>query len=289
MRNELFCGCGTALITPFRNGSVDYAALESLIDDQLRAGIDALILLGTTGEPSTLSEAERARAIETGIEKCAGQIPVYVGVGSNDTRHAVKLSADAQNRGADGLLVVTPYYNLANADGLLAHYRAIADSVRIPIIVYNVPSRTGVNMPPEIMAELAKHPLLCAFKEACADIGHAMRVLELTDGGVSVYAGNDDQTLPLTALGARGVISVASNVVPKEMLSLTRACLRGDFSEARRLHFHLLPLLRALKTEVNPIPVKTALHLLGKCDNELRLPLTSMNPERIRDTLAQYK
>ena len=288
MRNELFCGCGTALVTPFRNGDVDYVSLESLIEEQISAGIDALVLLGTTGEPPTLTDAERVRIIETGVEKCAGRIPVYVGTGSNDTRRAVSLSVDAQSRGADGLLIVTPYYNLANANGLINHYRRIADSVRIPIIVYNVPSRTGVNMPPEVMAELAKHPLLCAFKEACADIGHAMRLLELTDGGVSVYAGNDDQTLALTALGARGVISVASNVLPKEMVALTHTCLRGDFAEARQLHFNLSPLMRALRADVNPIPLKAALHLMGKCENELRLPLTPMNPERIREVLAQY-
>ena len=285
---ELFFGCGTALITPFRDGKVDIPALESLIEAQISAGIAALFLLGTTGEPCTLTDSERAQIIETGIAVNHGRVPIFVGTGSNDTRRAVELSVDAERRGADGLLVVTPYYNLATPDGLLRHYRTIADRVHVPIIVSNVPGRTGLNMPPEAMAELAKHPFLCGFKEACADIRHAIRLFECTAGGVAIYAGNDEQTLPLMALGARGAISVAANAFPQRMAQLTESCLRGDFAQARKIQFELLPLLRALSQQVNPVPVKAALHVLGKCENELRLPLSPMDADTIRETVQRY-
>ena len=211
------------------------------------------------------------------MARVSGRVPVYVGAGSNCTRTAVAQSVDAQRLGADGLLVVTPYYNRASASGLKEHFLTVADSVELPVIVYNVPSRTGVNMPPEVMLELAKHPLLCAFKEACADLSHAMRLYELVGDGIAVYCGNDDQALAHMAMGARGVISVASNVAPAQMHALARSYLRGDVEASRALQFSLLPLIRALFSEVSPIPAKAALSMMGALENTLRLPLTPLS------------
>ena len=280
MLGNLFYGCGTALVTPFRGGHVDYDAFERLIDWQIDSGIDALIVLGTTGEPCTLTESERGEIIECASSKIAGRVPMYVGTGSNCTRTAVRQSAEAQKLGADGLLVVTPYYNRASAAGLTEHFLTVADSVEIPVIVYNVPARTGVNLPPEVMLELAKHPLLCAFKEACSDLAHAMRLYELVGDGIAIYCGNDDQALAHMALGARGVISVTSNVMPAQMHALARNYLRGDVEASRALQFSMLPLIRELFSEVSPIPVKAALHMMDMMENELRLPLTPLEERK---------
>ena len=280
MQGNLFYGCGTALVTPFRGSRVDYDALEKLIDWQIDSDIDALILLGTTGEPCTVTPSERSAIIECAVARVSGRVPLYVGTGSNCTRTAVEQSIEAQRLGADGLLVVTPYYNRASAAGLTEHYLTVADSVELPIIVYNVPARTGVNMPPEVMLELAKHPLLCAFKEACADLAHAMRLYELVGDGIAVYCGNDDQALVHMALGARGVISVASNVAPKQMHALAQNYLRGEADAGKALQFSLLPLIRALFSEVSPIPAKAALSMMGMLENTLRLPLTPLSGEK---------
>ena len=282
MQGNLFYGCGTALVTPFRGSRVDYDALEKLIDWQIDSDIDALIVLGTTGEPCTLSPSERSAIIECAVARVSGRVPLYVGTGSNSTRSAVEQSIEAQRLGADGLLVVTPYYNRASTEGLKEHYLTIADSVNLPVIVYNVPARTGVNLPPELMLELAKHPLLCAFKEACADLAHAMRLYELVGDGIAIYCGNDDQALAHMALGARGVISVASNVAPKQMHALALNYLRGDADASKALQFSLLPLIRALFCEVSPIPAKAALEMMGLLENTLRLPLTPLNEEKSR-------
>ena len=282
MLGNLFYGCGTALVTPFRGQRVDYDALERLIDWQIDSDIDALVVLGTTGEPCTVTPSERSAIIECAVARVSGRVPLYVGTGSNCTRTAVEQSIEAQRLGADGLLVVTPYYNRSSAAGLTEHYLSVADSVDLPVIVYNVPSRTGVNMPPEVMLELAKHPLLCAFKEACADIAHAMRLYELVGDGIAIYCGNDDQALPHMALGARGVISVASNVAPKQMHALALSYLRGDTDASRALQFSLLPLIRALFAEVSPIPVKAALSMMGYMENTLRLPLTPLEEGKVK-------
>ena len=282
MLGNLFYGCGTALVTPFHGGRVDFDALERLIDWQIDSGIDALIVLGTTGEPCTVTKSERGEIIECAVERVSGRVPLYVGTGSNCTRTAAAQSVEAQRLGADGLLVVTPYYNRASAAGLIEHFLTVADGVEIPIIVYNVPSRTGVNMPPEVMLELAKHPLLCAFKEACSDLGHAMRLYELVGDGIAIYCGNDDQALAHMSLGARGVISVASNVAPAQMHALARSYLRGDVESSRALQFSLLPLIRALFSQVSPIPVKAALSMMGMLENSLRLPLTPLDAENSR-------
>ena len=286
MQGKLFYGSGVALVTPFRDQAVDYERLEKLIDWQIEAGTDALIVLGTTGEPSTIAPAERSAIIECAVERCAGRVPVYVGTGSNCTRTAVAQSIEAQRLGADGLLVVTPYYNKASQRGLIEHYNAIADSVEVPIIVYNVPGRTGLNLPPEVMLELAKHPLLCGFKEAATNPAQLMRLFELLGDGIAIYSGNDDLVLPMMALGARGVISVAANVAPAQVHAMAMGWLRGEIDASRRLQFDLLPLIRALFSEVSPIPVKAALAMMGRIADELRLPLVPLDDAR-RDVLRR--
>ena len=285
MQGNLFYGCGTALITPFRGQRVDYDRLEELIDWQIDSDIDALIVLGTTGEPCTITPSERSAIIECAVARVSGRVPLYVGTGSNCTRTAVEQSVEAARLGADGLLVVTPYYNKTSSTGLVEHYLTIADSVNIPIIVYNVPGRTGLNMAPELMLELARHPLLCGFKEACSDITHAMRLFELVGDGIAIYCGNDDQVLPHMALGARGIISVAANIVPQQMHAMALGWLRGEMQACRSLQFSLLPLIRALFSDVNPIPVKAALSLMERAENTLRAPLAPLDERK----LAQLK
>lgn len=285
MQGNLFYGCGTALITPFRGQRVDYDRLEELIDWQIDSDIDALIVLGTTGEPCTITPSERSAIIECAVARVSGRVPLYVGTGSNCTRTAVEQSVEAARLGADGLLVVTPYYNKTSSTGLVEHYLTIADSVNIPIIVYNVPGRTGLNMAPELMLELARHPLLCGFKEACSDITHAMRLFELVGDGIAIYCGNDDQVLPHMALGARGIISVAANIAPQQMHAMALGWLRGEMQACRSLQFSLLPLIRALFSDVNPIPVKAALSLMGRAENTLRAPLAPLDERK----LAQLK
>lgn len=277
MQGNLFYGSGTALITPFRGQRVDYDRLEELIDWQIDCETDALIVLGSTGEPCTITPSERSAIIECTVSRVSGRVPVYIGTGSNCTRTAIEQSVEAMRLGADGLLVVTPYYNKASRSGLIEHYLSIADNVNIPIIVYNVPGRTGLNLAPEIMLELARHPMLCGFKEACSDISHAMRLFELVGDGIAIYCGNDDQILPHMALGARGVISVAANILPEQMHVMTVGWLRGEIQASRALQFSLLPLIRALFSDVSPIPVKAALSLMGKCENNLRAPLAPLD------------
>ena len=286
MQGNLFYGSGTALVTPFRAQRVDYDCLEALIDWQIDSGTDALIVLGTTGEPSTITPSERSAIIECAVARCAGRVPLYVGTGCNSTRTAIAQSIEAQRLGADGLLVVTPYYNKASHRGLIEHYIAIADSVQVPIIVYNVPGRTGLNLPPEVMLELAKHPLLCGFKEAATNPAQLMRLFELLGDGIAIYSGNDDLVLPMMALGARGVISVAANVAPAQVHAMAMGWLRGEIDASRRLQFDLLPLIRALFSEVSPIPVKAALAMMGRIADELRLPLVPLDDAR-RDALRR--
>ena len=289
MLGNLFYGSGTALITPFRGSRVDYDRLEQLIDWQIDSETDALIILGTTGEPSTISPSERSAIIECAVSRCAGRVPLYVGTGANDTRAAVAQSIEAEHLGADGLLVVTPYYNKASASGLTEHYMTVADSVHLPIIVYNVPGRTGLSMPPEVMLQLARHPLLCAYKDASGSIAHAMRIFELAGDGIAVYSGNDDLVLPMMALGARGVISVAANIVPRQMHAMVVSYLRGDTGACRGLQFALLPLIRALFAEVSPIPVKAAMQLMELCEGTLRLPLTALEAGKLESLKREMR
>ena len=293
MSSSLFTGCATALVTPFtREGALDESALRRLIARQLDAGIDALVLLGTTGEPCTLSMEERARVITIGLEVAQNALPVIVGTGSNDTRRAVEYARQAYALGAQGQLCVTPYYNKATQDGLVRHFFAIADSCPLPMIVYNVPGRTGMSMTPETCAQLCAHPGIVGLKEASGDVVLAARMLEATEGRLPLYCGNDDLILPLMALGAQGAISVVSNVLPAQTRALTAACLSGCMEQARAAQLALLPIIRALFSQVSPIPVKAALSMLGLCEDVLRLPLTPMEePQRgkLRELLIRHK
>lgn len=280
MQGNLFYGCGTALVTPFRGNRIDFDALENLIDGQIDADIDALVVLGTTGEPESISEAERSAIIECALARCARRVPMIVGTGANDTRTAIRRAVEAQMLGADALLVVTPYYNRASNQGLIEHYTAIADRVEIPIIMYNVPSRTGVNLEPRVVAELAKHPMLCALKDACTDAAHMTDMARLCGDGIAIYSGSDECVLQALALGAHGLISVAGNVIPSEMHALTMSWIRGDTKACRNLAFHWMPLINCLSSEVNPIPVKAALGMMGKLEETLRLPLAPLDAAR---------
>lgn len=277
MRKSLFYGCGTALVTPFRGGRVDYDALENLIDWQLDSDIDALVILGTTGEPNTVTDAERPAIIECALNRVSGRVPVIVGAGSNDTRTAIRHAIEAQTLGADALLIVTPYYNKASRSGLIAHYEAISEKVELPVIMYNVPARTGMNLDPDTVAELARNANLCAVKEASGNLRQLMDLCAACGEGIALYCGNDDQVIPAMALGARGVISVASNVIPRQMHDMAASWLHGDAGRALDLQVEWLPLIRALFSEVNPIPVKAALHMMGLIENTLRLPLTPLD------------
>lgn len=276
MQSNLFYGSGAALVTPFRGNRVDFDALENLIDWQIDSDTDALIVLGTTGEPCTISDAERAAILECAVARCARRTPLIAGVGSNDTRAAIRNAVEAQMLGADALLVVTPYYNRASRQGLIEHFTAIADKVEIPIIMYNVPSRTGVNLEPRTVAELAKHPMLCAIKDANTDSAHMSEMARLCGDGIAIYSGSDDCVLQAMALGAHGVISVAANVIPHEMHSLVMSWIRGDAKACRNLQLEWLPLIRLLFSEVSPIPVKAALAMMGRIEDTLRLPLVPL-------------
>ena len=293
MSAPLFTGCATALVTPFtREGVLDERALRRLIAMQADAGTDALVLLGTTGEPCTLTMEERARVIAIGLEAVSGRLPVIVGTGANDTRHAIEYARQAYALGAQGQLCVTPYYNKATQEGLVRHFFAIADSCPLPMIVYNVPGRTGMTLTPETAASLAGHPGIVGLKEASGDTSLAARILEATQGHLPLFCGNDDQILPLMALGAVGAISVVSNVLPAQTHALTRACLSGCLEQARAAQLALLPLIHALFSQVSPIPVKAALSMMGLCEDVLRLPLTPMEePQRgkLRELLVRQK
>lgn len=280
----LFKGCATALVTPFLpGGELDDEALRRLIRMQLDAGIDALVLLGTTGEPCTLSMQERERVISIGIETVQGSLPVIIGTGSNDTRRAMEYALQAKHLGAQGQLCVTPYYNKTTQSGLIRHYTAILSCCDLPMIVYNVPSRTGMSICADTAKELSFHPLIAGIKEASGNPVLASEIIRHTGGSLPVYCGNDDQIVPMMAQGAKGAISVCSNIVPTQTRAITHACLSSRFDEARTAQQTLLPLIGELFSQVNPIPVKSALSMLGLIHDELRLPLTPLDePYRSR-------
>lgn len=291
MRTPIFTGSGAAIVTPFSGGEVDLPALKRLLDFQLENGTDAIIACGTTGEASTMTRQERMRVIACCAEHVNGRVPVIAGSGSNSTEVAVELSKDAERAGADGLLLVTPYYNKASQQGLIRHYERIAGAVSLPCILYDVPSRTGVRIAPENYRELAKHENILGVKEAGGNLGDIQRTRNLCPEDFYIWSGNDDETTAICALGGVGVISVAANVIPAEIHTLVRLCLDNDFAAAGKLQLYIKDLCDTLFCEVNPIPVKTALNLLGREAGELRLPLCPPeggNLERIRRTLAQY-
>ena len=291
MKQPIFTGSGTAVVTPFTNDGVDYPAFKKLLDFQLENGTDAIIVCGTTGEAATMSYIERMRTIEAAVRYVDGRVPVIAGTGSNSTGNAVTLSRDAAQAGVDGLLVVTPFYNKATQEGLVRHYTAIADQVEKPLIVYNVPSRTGVKCTAETYARLAEHPGILGVKEASDDLALVQKTRELCPEDFYIWSGNDDETAAIMLLGGKGVISVAANVVPREMHELAAACLAGDFVRGGAMQLKLRKLCEALFWEVNPIPVKTALAQMGYCQEIFRLPLCEMGAEnrrRLEKVLEEY-
>lgn len=291
MKEPIFTGVGTALVTPFTCDSVDYTALRQLVDRQLEGGVDALIVCGTTGEAATMSGAERLRTIETVARQVDGRVPVIAGTGSNSTESVIAHSRDAVLAGADALLVVTPFYNKATQEGLRRHYTAIADLAPRPVIVYNVPSRTGVACTAETYAALAAHPNILGVKEASGDLALVQRTRTLCPEDFFIWSGNDDETAAIMLLGGVGVISVVSNLLPRSMGELAHLCLEGRFREAGQRQLALRELCEALFWEVNPIPVKTALAEMGLCQGHLRLPLCEMGGEdraRLRAVLERY-
>ena len=286
----LFTGCAAALVTPMTpDGDLDETALRRLLAMQLDAGMDAVAVLGTTGEPCTLDFGERERVIAVAVEVCGGRMPVIVGTGSNDTKRAVAYAKQAQALGADGQLCVTPYYNKATQDGLLRHYGAVLDACALPAILYNVPSRTGMSIAPQTAAELAVHPNTAGLKEASGDLTLASQIAERTNGRLPLYSGCDELTPPLMAIGAVGAISVAANVAPAQARQVTQACLEGRFDDAQKAQRALSPLIRALFSQVSPIPAKAALSMMGLCEDALRLPLTPMEEPHRAQLLAVLK
>lgn len=291
MKDPIFTGSGVAIVTPFINESVDLPLFGTLIDRQLENHTDAIIVCGTTGEASTMSYRERMKTVEFCIDRVAGRVPVIAGTGSNNTENAINLSRDAQSAGANGLLVVTPYYNKATQNGLVSHYRAIGDSVDLPLILYDVPSRTGVSFQAETYKKLSQHPNIIGVKEASGNFDLIEKTRALCPDDFSIWSGNDDETVPICALGGKGVISVVANVIPEEMHRLVQLCLEDRFLEAGKLQIELKQICDALFCEVNPIPVKTALSLMGYGSGTLRLPLClplAEHREMIRQTLLHY-
>lgn len=280
MKQPLFTGVCTALVTPFLGGRVNYPMLQILLRRQMDANIPAVVIAGTTGEAPTLSDGEKLELFQRAKQTCGDQMLVIAGTGSNDTNHAVMLSIAAEKAGADALLVVSPYYNKANQDGIIAHYNAICESVNIPVIIYNVPSRTGLDIPVSVYQALSKLPNIAGIKEASTSIQKTGKILQSCD--LPVWSGNDDMTTPVISLGGQGVISVLSNVAPLKTMLMTEAALSGDFDTAAALHSKLLPLMDALFSDVNPIPVKTAMKLLGYDCGSCRLPLSTLSEEKVQ-------
>ena len=282
MKKPLFTGVCTALVTPFLGGNVNYPMMDLLLRRQIQAGIQAVVLCGTTGESSTLSDLEKLEIFRRGKRYVGDRCKIIAGTGSNDTAHAIALSKAAEDAGVDALLVVSPYYNKATQDGLLTHYAAIAESVHIPVIVYNVPSRTGVDIPVSVYQNLARIPNIAGVKEASGNIAKIAKIRANCPEDFALWSGNDDQIAPILALGGSGVISVVSNVLPEQTQSLALAALDGDFDTAADLQIRLLPLIEALFSEVNPIPVKAAMKLIGYDCGECRLPLTPISQETLK-------
>ncbi len=275
MKNTVFEGAATAIITPFfEDGSVDYESFGRLIDFQVDSGIDAIVVAGTTGEGSTLTDEEHREVMKYCVDRVAHRVPVIAGTGSNDTAYAIDLTLAACEMGADAMLLVTPYYNKATQGGLVKSFAAIADVSDKPCILYNVPSRTGCNLKPASVAELAKHPNIVGVKEASGDISQIAEIAALCSDDIDLYSGNDDQIVPIMSLGAKGVISVLSNLLPAETSRMCHLCLEGDFAAAAKMQLQYIPLISALFSEVNPIPAKAAMAAMGYGLNTLRLPLT---------------
>lgn len=290
MKNTIFTGAAIAIITPMNaDGSINYDELGRLIDDQIANSTDAIVICGTTGEASTMTDDEHLDCIKFAVKQASGRVPVIAGTGSNDTRYAVELSKEAEAAGADALLLVTPYYNKTTQRGLIAHFTAVADAVNIPIILYNIPGRTGMGIEVATMKELAKHRNIAAIKEASGNISYAAKLIAECGNDVDVYSGNDDMIVPLMSLGAKGVISVLSHVMPKQTHDMVQFCLDNNYAEATKLQIELLDLINDLFIEVNPIPVKEAMNMMGWNAGPCRLPLYEMSDEHKAKLLASLK
>lgn len=279
MKKILFEGCATAIATPFTESGVNYEEFGRLIDFQIEEGIDALVVCGTTGESATMTDSERKETFAFAVKKVAGRVPVIIGTGSNCTRTAIELTKYAESVGANGALVVTPYYNKATQSGLIEHYKAIASNTNLPIIMYSVPSRTGVNILPKTCLELSKIPNIVAIKEASGNLSQVAEISSLCGDNLTIYSGNDDQILPVLSVGGKGVISVLSNIAPKKASKMVHDYLNGNFEEAKKAQLEAIELINALFCEVNPIPVKEALNILGYSFGVPRLPLTTLSAE----------
>ncbi len=286
MKNTIFKGMASAIITPMNADGIDYEALGRLIEFQIASGINAIVVMGTTGENATIEPEDQAKVIAYTVEKVAHRVPVIAGTGTNNTEHVLHNTREACKAGADAILVVTPYYNKATQNGLYTHFTTVADASTVPMIVYNVPGRTGCNLLPKTVARLAEHPNIVAIKEATGNMAQTVEIMALCGDKIDVYSGEDALTVPMMAMGAAGTISVLSNVVPRESVAMSDACLRGDYATAAAWQCKLLPLVNALFSEVNPIPVKAALSTMGYGENYLRLPLTPME-DATRDVLLQ--
>ena len=276
MKNTIFTGMATAIVTPMTKTDIDYDALGRFLDFQIDSGINGIVVMGTTGENATIEPADQDKVIRFTVEKVAHRVPVIAGTGTNNTAHVLHNTRNACAAGADAILVVTPYYNKATQNGLITHFTAVADESTVPVILYNVPGRTGCNLLPKTVAKLAEHPRIAAIKEATGSLAQMVEIMALCGDKIDVYSGEDALTVPMMAMGAAGTISVLSNVVPAQAVAMTNACLAGDYKAAARLQCELLPLTNALFSEVNPIPAKAAVSAMGFGEENLRLPLTPM-------------
>ena len=289
MKTPIFEGIATALITPITENGIDYEAFGRLIDWQIDEGVNALVICGTTGESSTLTDGEHREAIAYAVKRAAHRVPIIAGTGSNDTAYALSLTEFSCKAGVDGVLVVTPYYNKATQNGLIQMFTKIADVSSVPVILYNVPSRTGVNIAPATVKELSKHPNISGIKEAGGNISAVAEIAALCGDDINIYSGNDDQTVPIMSLGGKGCISVLSNVLPKKASEMCAKMLKGDVKGAAEMQLEYLPLINALFSEVNPIPVKAAMAAMGWCEDYLRLPLTPMEPAHREVLFAEMR
>ncbi len=287
----MFTGSMVALITPFKEGKIDWQSLDALVDFHIKNGTNGIVPCGTTGESATLDHREHHEVVQRVIKAVNKRVPVIAGTGSNSTGEAVELTRGAEKAGADGALLISPYYNRPTQEGIYQHYKKVAESVGIPIIVYNIPARTGSKIEPETLARLSEIKNVAGVKEATGSVEQAIDVIRLCGDDLAVYSGEDSLTFSLMALGGKGVISTVANIVPKEMSQLTEACLKGNWESGRKLQLKLIPLIRSVFLETNPIPIKTALSLMSKCTGEMRLPLTPMsegNLKKLKQTMTEF-
>lgn len=290
MKNTIFTGMATAIVTPMHtDGSIDYEALGRFVEFQIDSGINGLVVMGTTGENATIEPEDQKKVIAYTVEKVAGRVPVIAGTGTNNTEHVLHNTRNACQVGADAILVVTPYYNKATQNGLVTHFTAVADESTLPVILYNVPGRTGCNLLPKTVAKLSEHPNIAAIKEATGSLAQMIEIMHLCGDKIDVYSGEDGLTVPMMAMGAKGTISVLSNVAPRQSVAMTDACLRGDYAAAAKMQCDLLPLINALFSEVNPIPAKAATAAMGFGADALRMPLTSMEEQNRAVLFAEMR